>query len=234
MAFEQIKEFRFQTRTYEWVEFKNVSLQPGHKTDVQVVVEKSKKTATSPPSRPRGSKLEFRIAPSPSAMEKAELASCRQWLKAGRVGFWWKGGRIAGRMPKHAWLPFAGELANVATLVTGEYQGRTYVLVSDKPGQVMLPGAGKGAWGLRRVYAVSDNIDYHAAIHLYLDYRGAELLTAITKANIGNALAMRDLMADLRAANPLGVGGGGKPFGRADRSRFLEALERMMRAAARD
>ena len=54
---------------------------------------------------------------------------------------------------------------------------------------------------------------------------------AFTAANIGNALAMRDLMADLRAANPLGVGGGGRPFGKADRSRFLDALERMVRAA---
>lgn len=56
---------------------------------------------------------------------------------------------------------------------------------------------------------------------------------AFTAANIGNALAMRDLMADLRAANPLGAGGGGKPFWRADRSRFLEALERMVRSATR-
>ncbi|MEM7744403.1 MAG: YaiI/YqxD family protein [Pseudomonadota bacterium] len=55
-----------------------------------------------------------------------------------------------------------------------------------------------------------------------------------TKANIGNALAMRDLMADLRAANPLNQGGGGKPFGKADRSRFLDALERAVRAAARN
>ena len=55
-----------------------------------------------------------------------------------------------------------------------------------------------------------------------------------TQANIGHALAMRDLMADLRAANPLGPGGGAKPFGRADRSRFLDALERMVRAAMRD
>jgi hypothetical protein len=31
----------------------------------------------------------------------------------------------------------------------------------------------------------------------------------------------------------LGVGGGGKMFGKADRSRFLEALERMVRAAGR-
>ena len=56
---------------------------------------------------------------------------------------------------------------------------------------------------------------------------------AFTAANIGQQLAMRDLMADLRAANPLGSGGGGKPFGKADRSRFLDALERELRAALR-
>jgi uncharacterized protein YaiI (UPF0178 family) len=42
---------------------------------------------------------------------------------------------------------------------------------------------------------------------------------------------MRDLMADLRAANPLGIQGGGKGFTKADRSRFLDSLEREMRAA---
>ena len=41
-------------------------------------------------------------------------------------------------------------------------------------------------------------------------------------------------MADLRAANPLAAGGRAKPFSRADRSRFLDALERMVRAAGRD
>ncbi len=57
---------------------------------------------------------------------------------------------------------------------------------------------------------------------------------AFTPANIGHALAMRDLMADLRAANPLGAGGGAKPFGKADRSRFLDALERLVRTALRE
>lgn len=56
---------------------------------------------------------------------------------------------------------------------------------------------------------------------------------AFTPANIGQQLAMRDLMADMRAANPLGAGGGGKAFSKADRSRFLDALERELRAAAR-
>jgi uncharacterized protein YaiI (UPF0178 family) len=54
---------------------------------------------------------------------------------------------------------------------------------------------------------------------------------AFTEANIGQQLAMRDLMADLRAANPLGAGGGGRGFTKADRSRFLDALERELRAA---
>jgi uncharacterized protein len=52
-----------------------------------------------------------------------------------------------------------------------------------------------------------------------------------TDDNIGNALATRELMADLRA---YGVGGGPPPFGQRDRSRFLQALELAVREAMRD
>ncbi|WP_299630561.1 YaiI/YqxD family protein [uncultured Roseobacter sp.] len=52
----------------------------------------------------------------------------------------------------------------------------------------------------------------------------------LTAANIGNVLATRDLMADLRAADPFRQGGG-KGFTKADRSRFLDALERALRSA---
>ena len=55
----------------------------------------------------------------------------------------------------------------------------------------------------------------------------------LTDRNIGNALATRDLMADLRAANPLNQGGGGKGFTKQDRSRFLDTLDRMIRSALR-
>lgn len=58
--------------------------------------------------------------------------------------------------------------------------------------------------------------------------------SALTQANVGQALATRDLMADLRAANPLSQGGGGKPFAKADRARFKDALDRALLAAARD
>lgn len=46
--------------------------------------------------------------------------------------------------------------------------------------------------------------------------------------NIGNILATRDLMADLRASDPFRQGGG-RAFQKADRTRFLNALERAVR-----
>ncbi len=49
-----------------------------------------------------------------------------------------------------------------------------------------------------------------------------------TDDNIGNALAGRELAAELRA---YGVGGGPPPFGPRDRSRFLDALELVVRSA---
>ena len=52
--------------------------------------------------------------------------------------------------------------------------------------------------------------------------------------SIGRALAMRDLMADLRAADPLRVQRGGRSFSKADRSRFLGALEQVLRQVARE
>lgn len=54
---------------------------------------------------------------------------------------------------------------------------------------------------------------------------------ALTVANIGQVLATRDLMADLRAADPFRQGGG-KAFSKADRSRFRDGLERALRRAA--
>ena len=65
--------------------------------------------------------------------------------------------------------------------------------------------------------------------------KGAQVIKqngeVLTTANIGMILAARDLMADLRAADPFHQGGG-KPFAKTDRARFLDNLDRMLRAAA--
>lgn len=54
-----------------------------------------------------------------------------------------------------------------------------------------------------------------------------------TPGNIGNILATRDLMTDLRAADPFRQGGG-KAFTKADRSRFLSALDTELSKAAKE
>ena len=53
----------------------------------------------------------------------------------------------------------------------------------------------------------------------------------ITAASIGGAIATRAIMADLRAG--AGVTGGPAPFAKADRSRFLQALDAALVRLAR-
>jgi uncharacterized protein YaiI (UPF0178 family) len=52
-----------------------------------------------------------------------------------------------------------------------------------------------------------------------------------SNASIGTVLATRNLMADLRERGE--VGGGPAPFSKADRSRFLQALENAIQARLR-
>ena len=52
-----------------------------------------------------------------------------------------------------------------------------------------------------------------------------------TTASIGGAIATRAIMADLRAG--IGVTGGSAPFAKADRSRFLQALDEALARLAR-
>lgn len=50
----------------------------------------------------------------------------------------------------------------------------------------------------------------------------------LTAANVGAALATRDLMTSLRSADPFRQGGA-RPFSKADRARFRDMLERVVR-----
>lgn len=49
-----------------------------------------------------------------------------------------------------------------------------------------------------------------------------------TESNVREQLAMRDLMSDLRAADPFRQGGG-RAFSKSDRARFREALDMALR-----
>ena len=50
----------------------------------------------------------------------------------------------------------------------------------------------------------------------------------LSESNIGNVLATRNLMTDIRAANPFQQGNN-KAFSKSDRSKFLNALETIIR-----
>ena len=54
----------------------------------------------------------------------------------------------------------------------------------------------------------------------------------LTSKNIGPVLAARDLMSDIRSADPF-FQGRSKAFSKSDRSRFLDALERVIRKSQR-
>ena len=49
----------------------------------------------------------------------------------------------------------------------------------------------------------------------------------LTRDNIGNTLATRDLMSDLRSFNPF-LKGNNKPYSKVDRSKFLSSLENLI------
>ncbi len=61
-----------------------------------------------------------------------------------------------------------------------------------------------------------------------LKHNGQEFDTA----SIGGAIATRAIMEDLRAGMD-GVGGGPPPFSKADRSKFLQSLDRVMTQLSR-
>lgn len=110
--------------------------------------------------------------------------------------------------------PSANPLVESVFVAQGPDEADKWIATNAGPGDVVVTGdiplAARCVEGGARV----------------LKHNGEEL----TRANIGIVLATRDLMADLRAADPFRQGGG-KPFAKADRSRFLDVLDRVLRSA---
>lgn len=111
--------------------------------------------------------------------------------------------------------PSANPLVQMQYVSEGADEADKWIADTAGPGDVVITGD---------IPLAARAVEAGAAV---LKHNG-ETLTAT---NIGNALAMRDLMADLRAADPFRQGGG-KAFSKADRSRFSEALDRAVTKAA--
>jgi protein involved in polysaccharide export with SLBB domain/beta-lactamase regulating signal transducer with metallopeptidase domain len=151
-------------------------------------------------SRPAGSALEFRIAPGGSAggggptLNAAQLKYFMDWLDHGYTGRWWDRPNMPARdgtMPSYLWLPVRGDAnSGYERLITGQHDGKTYLLVSNDPNGSMVPSADANqAWGLNRVYSTKDNSN-RPVVGFDFDTRGAELFAALTGANLRSALAL--------------------------------------------
>ena len=176
---KSIKEFQFQTRPYERVTFKNVSLERGVKTNVEIVGEKDEKKmvgeAEPTTTRPtiKKSVLSFRIAAELGDSEKEKYI--KQLMAEGP---------IVGRERKDPYQWFETSIDDYGRIVK-EYQRKKYILLSNQANEMMLPET----WGLRSVAPAKDSKN-NPAISVEFDDAGSKLFREITKINIGKPLAI--------------------------------------------
>lgn len=146
--------------------------------------------ATQATTQPARGKLEFRVAMVPpgsgkqTAMTQDELKTATAALEKGQVGRWWVG-ESAENEPKYIWLPERAAEDNDMYRVTGQYKGKTYVLLSNQPGRVML----SDGWSLTKTYVTEDMFG-HPSVGFVFDKVGGKLFFELTKANIDNPLAI--------------------------------------------
>jgi len=73
--------------------------------------------------------------------------------------------------------------------IVGQFAGKTYVLASNKPGEVMLQTPGEKKWKLERATQTQDQYG-RRAISFTLDERGGSLFSKVTGKNVGRPLCI--------------------------------------------
>jgi beta-lactamase regulating signal transducer with metallopeptidase domain/polyhydroxyalkanoate synthesis regulator phasin len=103
-----------------------------------------------------------------------------------------RNGPFAGsvRGESFQWSPIKGDSTRFGDLPLSAYKDRNYLLLCARAQYVMMPELeGKWAWGLEKVETTRDG-DGKPTISIQFDEKGSELLYELTRANIGNHLAI--------------------------------------------
>ncbi|HIJ52460.1 MAG TPA: hypothetical protein HPP66_04820 [Planctomycetes bacterium] len=88
------------------------------------------------------------------------------------------------------WSPVKGDSTRFRDLPLSTYKERNYLLLCARAQYVMMPELeGKWAWGLEKVEAAQDG-NGKPTISIRFDEKGSELFYELTRANIGNHLAI--------------------------------------------
>ncbi len=173
---------------------------PGRKAQIDEVVAKHKDWLTKRQHLEdpadlkrlisRAGQLEFRIAPGvPGAkaalmpISKADYDKYRNDLQ--------DEGPEAGRRRNDVlqWFPANGKASDYGPVVTSQYAGQLYILLSTQPGNTMLQSRAKKDWALKRSYPTSDNMGL-PAVGFEFDPRGAKLFATLTQTHKGHFMAV--------------------------------------------
>ncbi|MHC4213190.1 MAG: M56 family metallopeptidase [Planctomycetota bacterium] len=182
LPLENIKEFQFHTRPYNWVTFKNISLKPNFITDVQVEEEITEDVRSF-------YGLEFRIVPVSIESGSKQGPLTAELEQEYRNHFKEHGpNRPYFKSNQYIWLP-AEEDIKTNTAITGEFEEQKYILVSNKPDEIMLYD---GSW---HVNSVDRRGNKERAGRIYsvvagFDEYGTHLFSSLTNNHIGKTLAI--------------------------------------------
>jgi hypothetical protein len=137
--------------------------------------------SSSPTTQP-ACRLDFRIAPTHLVVPAERQKQYKQDLASHGPGQPSPG-------DAYAWFEAAGDEIR-GPLIIGQYQGRRYVLLSNKPADTMLTGPGRPAWGLEDVGLVSAGSGEGTAINIRLDAAGEQRMRRLTATHLRKRLAI--------------------------------------------
>ena len=136
------------------------------------------------PGLPPLGELEFRIVPGPPGsgqqpvVSDADVQAMRRRLAEDAYA--------ARPMDQYVWAELG---TDGHAMVTGEYRGRKGVLLCNHKGGMMVFEAQAPAWGIQRADVGVDETG-RPYLGIRLDERGAKLLGPLTRANVGNRMAL--------------------------------------------
>jgi len=136
----------------------------------------------------RGGRLEFRIAPTlPGTGGKAELTEALLAKYLDELAN--EGPEANGKGRPYVWLPMReGQERLNPKLVSGQFAGRRYLLLANRPEQAMLQRPGSESWSVQARPGADDL--GRPAVSFHLDSRGGTRMAALTTSNREGFLAI--------------------------------------------
>ena len=91
------------------------------------------------------------------------------------------------------WFPIRGNMDDPG-VVTANYAGKTYLLLSNRPNDIMVNSSGQASWGISDAFAITDE-QGRPAVDITFDDTAGKLFAKLTGAHRRNGTRHGDHMA---------------------------------------